>query len=1118
MSILGKLAAAAVSVVAAAQVTSVPLSKRDLTYQQTVSAITKGAEKWETRLNAGKDDPIVIDDYQNAQYYGEISVGTPGQKEMVIFDTGSANLWVPNTKPFLSQKNIYDHSKSSTYKKNGTTFAIQYGSGPVSGVFSADTVTIGDLKLQDYTFAEVDKTSGLGLGYRLGKFDGILGLGWDSISVGHVPTPMNALVKSGQLPEPVFAFYLGNKQPGELVFGGVDPKHYTGSFSFVPLSSESYWEIKLDDVKLGSDSVSSTKSAIVDSGTSLLAGPKSEIAKIATKLGAKSVLGREYVVDCSAKLPDLTFTLGGKDFTLKQADLILQASGSQCVLGLTGLDVPPPRGPLWILGDVFMRKYYVQFDWGQKRLGFATAAQAEEGLEKKMTSVPLSKRDLTYQQTVSAITKGAEKWETRLNAGKDDPIVIDDYQNAQYYGEISVGTPGQKEMVIFDTGSANLWVPNTKPFLSQKNIYDHSKSSTYKKNGTTFAIQYGSGPVSGVFSADTVTIGDLKLQDYTFAEVDKTSGLGLGYRLGKFDGILGLGWDSISVGHVPTPMNALVKSGQLPEPVFAFYLGNKQPGELVFGGVDPKHYTGSFSFVPLSSESYWEIKLDDVKLGSDSVSSTKSAIVDSGTSLLAGPKSEIAKIATKLGAKSVLGREYVVDCSAKLPDLTFTLGGKDFTLKQADLILQASGSQCVLGLTGLDVPPPRGPLWILGDVFMRKYYVQFDWGQKRLGFATAAQAEEGLEKKMTSVPLSKRDLTYQQTVSAINQGAEKWETRLNAGKDDPIVIDDYQNAQYYGEISVGTPGQKEMVIFDTGSANLWVPNTKPFLSQKNIYDHSKSSTYKKNGTTFAIQYGSGPVSGVFSADTVTIGDLKLQDYTFAEVDKTSGLGLGYRLGKFDGILGLGWDSISVGHVPTPMNALVKSGQLPEPVFAFYLGNKQPGELVFGGVDPKHYTGSFSFVPLSSESYWEIKLDDVKLGSDSVSSTKSAIVDSGTSLLAGPKSEIAKIATKLGAKSVLGREYVVDCSAKLPDLTFTLGGKDFTLKQADLILQASGSQCVLGLTGLDVPPPRGPLWILGDVFMRKYYVQFDWGQKRLGFATAAQAEESSIVVIWGHFPY
>ena len=103
---------------------------------------------------------------------------------MVIFDTGSANLWVPNKRPFLSGKNIYDHSKSSTYQKNGTVFKIMYGSGPVSGVYSADSVNIGPFQLQDYTFAEVDDTSGLGLGYRLGKFDGILGLGWDAISVG----------------------------------------------------------------------------------------------------------------------------------------------------------------------------------------------------------------------------------------------------------------------------------------------------------------------------------------------------------------------------------------------------------------------------------------------------------------------------------------------------------------------------------------------------------------------------------------------------------------------------------------------------------------------------------------------------------------------------------------------------------------------------------------------------------------------------------------------------------------------------------------------------------------------------------------------------------------------
>merc|ERR1712203_566225 len=152
-------------------------------------------------------------------------------------------------------------------------------------------------------------------------------------------------------------------------------KHYTGDFSYVPLTSETYWQVALDGVTLGSDSVSSTQKAIVDSGTSLLAGPTADVNAIAKKLGAKSVLGKEWTVDCSKDLPDLAFTLGGKDYTLKKEDLILQQSGSTCILGLMGIEVP--SGPLWILGDVFMRKYYVEFDWGQKRLGLALAASAK---------------------------------------------------------------------------------------------------------------------------------------------------------------------------------------------------------------------------------------------------------------------------------------------------------------------------------------------------------------------------------------------------------------------------------------------------------------------------------------------------------------------------------------------------------------------------------------------------------------------------------------------------------------------------------------------------------------------------------------------------------------------
>jgi len=279
---------------------------------------------------------------------------------------------------------------------------------------------------------------------------------------------------------------------------------------------------------------------------------------------------------------------------------------------------------------------------------------------------------------------------------------------------------------------------------------------------------------------------------------------------------------------------------------------------------------------------------------------------------------------------------------------------------------------------------------------------------------------------------------------------------------------------------------------------------------------SKSSSFKTDGREYKVEYGSGPVEGTFGSDTVKVGDIEVKDQAFAMVTKVSfgPLNLAFAAGKFDGLLGLGFKSISQYNIPTPFEAMVEQKLVDEPVFAFYLQSDatKSGELVFGGIDKSHFTGELKKVPLTSETYWEVSMDQLNFGGDKVASSQKAIIDSGTSLLAGPSDAVKALAAKVGAQLVGGKEYTIDCSkvASLPKLTVTLGGQEFDLEGKDYTINAGG-QCLFAFMPIDVPAPRGPLWIMGDVFMKKYYCIFDYGNKQMQIAPVATQAKSNIVV-------
>ena len=114
------------------------------------------------------------------------------------------------------------------------------------------------------------------------------------------------------------------------------------------------------------------------------------------EIGAKKSFTGQYTVDCEKRdeLPDLSFTLTGYNFTISPYDYILEVQGScissfmgestlcpfdycyrDSLILLSGIDIPEPVGPLAILGDAFLRKWYSVYDLGTNSVGLAAAKQ-----------------------------------------------------------------------------------------------------------------------------------------------------------------------------------------------------------------------------------------------------------------------------------------------------------------------------------------------------------------------------------------------------------------------------------------------------------------------------------------------------------------------------------------------------------------------------------------------------------------------------------------------------------------------------------------------------------------------------------------------------------------------
>ncbi|KAH7919102.1 acid protease [Leucogyrophana mollusca] len=332
---------------------------------------TKGVDKCDPSVDLLTDE--------NSQFWsGLISIGTPPQMFTVDFDTSRSDLFIPgaNCDSTCSGHNAYQPSLSSTSVDLGKTFEFSYKDGTnVSGQQYTDTITIAGLKATGQTLGAATQYA---TRFQSSRFpaDGLMGMGFESVSEYNADPVFQTLVAQGQTEEPVFAFKFATVG-SELYLGGTNPDLYTGNFTYINIATESRWEIYLDVVSGNDKRVATNLTAILDTGINIIVGDNVNVAALYKAVGGEEALATAglpsgyYTFPCDA-VPEVALTFGGKSFPISPDTFNLgpvSAGSPSCVGGIVGQDIP-----LWVIGDVFLANVYTAFDVGKSRIGFADLA------------------------------------------------------------------------------------------------------------------------------------------------------------------------------------------------------------------------------------------------------------------------------------------------------------------------------------------------------------------------------------------------------------------------------------------------------------------------------------------------------------------------------------------------------------------------------------------------------------------------------------------------------------------------------------------------------------------------------------------------------------------------
>ncbi|KAI9343826.1 aspartic peptidase domain-containing protein [Pilaira anomala] len=356
------------------------------------------------------------------------------------------------------------------------------------------------------------------------------------------------------------------------------------------------------------------------------------------------------------------------------------------------------------------------------------------------------------------------------------------------------------------------------------------------------------------------------------------------------------------------------------------------------------------------------------------------------------------------------------------------------------------------------------------------------------------------------------------------------------------LLEEIDLIQFFVKIQVGTPAQEFNMLFDTGSADTWVPSTECSAAlgcpqPLKRFNSSASSTYKALKDPFVIQYAIGTASGTYFKEKVSFVNgndeqlITIKDQTMAKVLNSAGPISDQKKDKdndgifIDGILGAGLPSGTVRHLngvgekyDTFPVSLYKANLIPDPVFSVSM-NGMHGKLTLGAIDTEYVTDDFVYTSIAnsstSPSRWSIMVEGLQFSNKEVGTPKPfkfntptpCGVDTGSNFMYLPTQMANELAMDITNSTHLKKNdvgvYLVDCglqkSQESVSIFFRAAAgnalQNITMPVSDLVTsKKEDGQCLLKFY------PSDSSLTLGNMVLRKYVTVFDFGPyPHIGFA-------------------